>query len=178
MTPDYSENIPTKVWHEKISQWKSDLSYWEKLHQEAAEKNKDLLNETALNDFDHTATFTEEVGKEFGILTLTNGAKAFVHLERVWINKGPMYGGGFRCLRLPTFNQLRVNGRKIPPTHGCEYQVTFCHCGVNTRDWVKKKFTYSEQMQAWMKKIVTFEKMENELRFFQSVNSKGQIIKR
>lgn len=165
-TPNYNENMSTKHWNEKIQAWKTALNSWSK---KSEEDKKSLLSHPALNDFDHTASFEKEVSVDFATLTLTNGKKAFVNVNRVWIHRQQMFGG-WRCLKLPSFKEVRINARKISPAiHGVEYQVTFCHSGVNTRDWKAKRFTYNEQMQNWIDKVVSLDSLNAELNAFAMV---------
>ena len=132
------------------------------------EANKALLTQTSLNDFDCAATFEKEVSPKFAILKLTNGKKALLHCNRAWIGHGPMYNG-FYVLKKASFKNIQINARTISPPHaGVEYQVTFCHSGLNTRDWKNKRYNYPEKMMTWYESLVTLDSLNSELKAFQA----------
>ncbi len=145
------------------------MSIWQKKFKEA---NKSLRDRPDLNDYDDTAKFDKEISDKFALLDLPNGKKAFVEISRVWIFRGQMYGG-WRCLKTPNYAKVRINARAIPPVHGVEYQVTFCHGGVFGKDDRSRKWIYSEQMDKWIEKLVTADKLDEELKTFSSIY-KGQ----
>ena len=112
------------------------------------------MTHTSLNDFDCACTFEREISRDFAILKLTNGKKALLHHKRAWIGHGPMYNG-FVVLKKASFKTIQVNARSISPPHaGVEYQVTFCHSGLNSRDWKNKRYIYLEEMIKWYEKVV------------------------
>ena len=155
-------------WSTKLSSWKASLTYWSEKFKAA---NKSLIGNTSIRDFDSPSTFFKEMDgtKDYAILTLANGKKAFCHVNRMWIFKNPIFNGWY-CLKGPTFKQIYVNARSIsPPIHGVEYQVTFAHAGVNMRDYVNKKFIYPENMVSWMEGIVNLESLNRELQEFRSL---------
>ena len=96
---------------------------------------------------------------------MNNGKKAFVHIGRIWITRQPIYGG-FRCLHGPSQKRLNVNARSITPIHGVSHQVTFCHSGMNMRDFKKKEYLYPENMKSWIDRVVTLDSLNAELKQF------------
>ena len=164
-TPVIEVKVSSRQWTDQVHNWKNALATWE---DQARQANRALLTNTSLNDFDHAATFEKEISPKFAILKLTNGKKALLHVDRVWIAQNPMYNG-FYVLKKPSFKSLQVNARSITPYAGVEYQVTFCHSGVNTRDWKNKKFHYPEKMMNWYEKLVTLDALNSELKAFSSI---------
>ena len=136
--------------------------------QKSSRSIRQLVYETSIKDFDHPASFDQEVHKDYCILRLNNGKKAFAHISRVWIFKQPLYNG-FYCLKGPTFKNIFVNARSVKRIGDVEYQVTFCHAGVNQRDYQKKKFVYPEPMIKWFENIVNLESLNQELNQFQAI---------
>jgi hypothetical protein len=164
-TPDRHSSLTSTDWNNRMDAWKSSLGRWNSGHQLSTTT---LKTTTSLTDNDQTATFERAVNAKLGILKLPNGKKALVGQSRIWIWKQPLFGG-WSPMAMPAYKVIYVNARSIPKTHGAEYQVTFCHSGMYTRDPRSKKFVYSKEMHDWIDKIVTLEALNSELNEFKLV---------
>ena len=161
LTPDVSDNHSQKEFMDHLNHWKSSIDLW---HEHTNAANKTLLA-PSIKDFDMQGTFEKQINQDFAIIKMNNGKKAFVHIGRIWITRQPIYGG-FRCLHGPSQKRLNVNARSITPIHGVSHQVTFCHSGMNMRDFKKKEYLYPENMKSWIDRVVTLDSLNAELKQF------------
>ena len=77
-----------------------------------------------------------------------------------------MYGGWKALQRIPS-NSFTINARQIPESvEGVQYQVTFAHTGIRDRDYRSNKYVYPREMEDWIEKIVTLDKLNEELKEF------------
>ena len=76
--------------------------------------------------------------------------------------------GGFRALQRIGSKLFSLNARSIESVGNIKYQITFCHLGMNIRDQYsrERKFLYPRDMEEWMDRILTLEKLNEELQEF------------
>ena len=75
--------------------------------------------------------------------------------------------GGWKALQKINSNSFAINARQIPESvEGVQYQVTFAHTGIRDRDYRTNKYVYPREMEDWIEKIVTLDKLNEELREF------------
>ena len=161
LTPDVKDNHAQKEFMDHYNHWKSSIDLW---HENTNAANKTLLT-PSIKDFDYAGHFERQIDHDYAILKLLNGKRAFVNVGRVWLTKGPLYGG-FGHLFKNSSKKLNINARSITPIHGVTYQVTFCHSGMNLRDFKKKEFIYPDPMKSWINRVVSLDSLNAELKQF------------
>ena len=160
LTPDVKDNHAQKEFMDHYNHWKSSIDLW---HDNTNAANKTLLT-PSITDFYVSGLFEKQISQDYAILKLQNGKRAFVNIGRIWLTKGPIYGG-FKCL-INSNKKLNINARSITPIHGVAHQVTFCHSGMNQRDFKKKEYIYPENMKSWINRVVQLDSLNNELKQF------------
>ena len=103
LTPDVKDNHSQKEFMDHYNVWKTSIEQW---CDQTTISNKALLT-PSVKDYDTQGGFDRQVHQDYGIITLFNGKKAFAHIGRIWINKGPIYGG-FRCLQVRNPKWIRI----------------------------------------------------------------------
>ena len=166
-TPPSNVPIPIRSWDVQINSWKNKLDMWNKNY---IHSNDNLRKNTSIKDRDHTCQFESEVNRDFAIVKLTNAKRAFIHVKRIWCYNQPMYGGWKSMRSFQNKFSYAVNARSIEPIKGIEYQVTFAHTTKSGNTYTK--LAYTSQMEEWLEKIVTLDKLNEELKTFKYVYSK------
>ena len=84
----------------------------------------------------------------------------------IFFFRKPLFGGWKALQRIPS-NSFAINARQIPESvEGVQYQATFAHTGIREKDYHTKKFVYPREMEDWIEKIVTLDKLNEELKEF------------
>ena len=139
----------------------------EKTINSALSPEKSVRTKPDILDSEMTGQMLSQKCDLFAILQLSNGEKALLSNHRVWINDKPKFGG-WRALYLDYFKTMNVNARQVSGFAEFSYQVSFCHTGMNKRNWQTRLFEYPENMLAWMKPMRVTDTMDKELTLYKS----------
>ena len=138
--------------------------------QKKIENKTSNIREELIKDYEVTGELAEEKSMKFAIVSMSNGKKALLETDRVWINDKPKFGQ-WRALHLSYFKKMSINARKIEGFADFEYQVIFAHSGFYKKNPVGR-YDYSPKMIEWIKKVTSYPQLDEELKIYKSQHCK------